>query len=322
MATYLVTGSAGFLGSHLSERLLAAGHQVRGVDCLRDYYSPALKRVNLEGLLGRPGFENHEVDLATADLEPLLEGCHGVFHLAAQAGVRSSWGSEFHCYTRDNVLASQRIFEACRGRKLERVVYASSSSIYGDAEALPTPEETRPLPISPYGVSKLAVEHLARIYHGSFGVPAVGLRYFTVYGPRQRPDMAFHRFLRRAIQDQPIPVYGDGQQTRDFTFVEDAVQATVAAMEQGRDGEVYNLGGGERTSLARTLEILEGCLGKPIQRAFTESQTGDVGHTSALTEKAARDLSYEPRVGMEEGLARMVEWFREAWATRPELRQG
>ncbi len=217
MPTYLLTGVAGFLGSHLAERLVAAGHRVRGVDCLRDYYS-------------------------TAELAPLLDGCDGVFHLAAQAGVRSSWGQEFHCYTRDNVLATQRLFEACRGRRLEKVVYASSSSVYGDAQALPTAEDAELRPISPYGVSKLAVEHLARVYHDSFGVPAVGLRYFTVYGPRQRPDMAFHRFLRRALQDLAIPVYGQGQQTRDFTYVDDAVEATISAMVRGVPGRVYNIG--------------------------------------------------------------------------------
>lgn len=322
MPTYLLTGVAGFLGSHLAERLLAAGHRVRGVDCLRDYYSPALKRLNLEGLEGQPGFQNLELDLATAELEPLLEGCAGVFHLAAQAGVRSSWGQEFHCYTRDNVLATQRLFEACRGRPLEKVVYASSSSVYGDATTLPTSEESELRPISPYGVSKLAVEHLARVYHDSFGVPTVGLRYFTVYGPRQRPDMAFHRFLRRALQDQPIPVYGQGQQTRDFTYVEDAVEATFSAMVRGREGRVYNIGGGERTTLARTLELLEEHLGRPIRREYQETQTGDVGHTSARTTLAREDLDYAPRVGMSEGLGRMVAWFTRTWQARAEMRQG
>lgn len=322
MPTYLLTGVAGFLGSHLAERLVAAGHRVRGVDCLRDYYSPALKRLNLEGLVGRPAFENLEVDLATAELTPLLDGCDGVFHLAAQAGVRSSWGQEFHCYTRDNVLATQRLFEACRGRRLEKVVYASSSSVYGDAQALPTAEDAELRPISPYGVSKLAVEHLARVYHDSFGVPAVGLRYFTVYGPRQRPDMAFHRFLRQALQDLAIPVYGQGQQTRDFTYVDDAVEATISAMVRGVQGRVYNIGGGERTSLARTLEILEEHLGRPIRREHLEAQTGDVGHTSARTTLARQDLGYDPRIGMHEGLGRMVAWFTRVWQTRPEMRQG
>lgn len=321
MGTFVVTGAAGFLGSHLCERLLGAGHRVRGVDCFRDYYSPAIKRWNVEALAGREGFALEEIDLATEDLSPLVEGSQGVYHLAAQAGVRSSWGREFQCYTRDNVLASQRVFEACREGGV-KVVYASSSSIYGDAEALPTPEETEPRPISPYGVSKLAVEHLARIYHSSFGVPTVGLRYFTVYGPRQRPDMAFHRFLRRAIQDRPIPVYGTGEQTRDFTFVEDAVTATISAMERGRPGLLYNIGGGERTSLLRTLEIMEGHLGKPIRRDLVETQTGDVGHTSALTERARRDLGYAPQVGMEEGLGRMVAWFTEGWKDRRELKNG
>jgi len=322
MPTYLLTGVAGFLGSHLAERLVAAGHRVRGVDCLRDYYSPDLKRLNLERLLGTPTFENLELDLATADLDPLLEGCAGVFHLAAQAGVRSSWGQEFHCYTRDNVLATQRLFEACRGRRLEKVVYASSSSVYGDAKSLPTSEDAELRPISPYGVSKLAVEHLARVYHDSFGVPTVGLRYFTVYGPRQRPDMAFHRFLRRALQDQAIPVFGQGQQTRDFTYVEDAVEATVSAMSRGREGQVYNIGGGERTTLARTLQLLEEHLGRPIRREHQETQTGDVGHTSACTTLARQDLGYEPRIGMHEGLGRMVAWFTQAWETRLEMRRG
>jgi nucleoside-diphosphate-sugar epimerase len=322
MPTYLLTGVAGFLGSHLAERLLAAGHRVRGVDCLRDYYSPALKRFNLEGLVGQPSFENLELDLATAELSPLLDGCDGVFHLAAQAGVRSSWGQEFHCYTRDNVLATQRLFEACRGRCLERVVYASSSSVYGDAQTLPTGEDAELRPISPYGVSKLAVENLARVYHDSFGVPAVGLRYFTVYGPRQRPDMAFHRFLRRALQEQAIPVYGPGQQTRDFTYVDDAVEATIAAMVRGVQGRVYNIGGGEPTTLARTLEILEEKLGRPIRREHLEAQTGDVEHTSARTALARQDLGYDPQIGMQEGLGRMVAWFTRVWQTRPEMRQG
>ena len=322
MGTFLVTGAAGFLGSHLSERLVASGHRVRGLDCFRDYYSPALKRTHLEGLAGHPAFQLVEADLATADLSALVEGCDGVFHLAAQAGVRSSWGQEFHCYTRDNVLASQRVFEACRGREGCPVVYASSSSVYGDAETMPTPEETVPRPISPYGVSKLAVEHLARIYHASFGVRAVGLRYFTVYGPRQRPDMAFHRFLRRAVLDQPIPVFGSGRQTRDFTYVDDAVTATVAAMESGAPGGVYNIGGGARTTLLRTLEILEVHLGRPIAREPMDAQTGDVGHTSAETSRARLDLGYAPEVGMEEGLGRMVAWFLDAWQDRPELREA
>lgn len=318
MATYLVTGAAGFIGSHLSQRLLAQGHRVRGVDCFRDYYSPAIKRANLSGV----DLELHEADLSDSDLGPLLHGCDGIFHLAAQAGVRSSWGAEFVCYTRDNILASQRIFEAARGLPLQRLVYASSSSIYGDAEALPTPEETEPRPISPYGASKLAVEHLARIYSHSFGVPTVGLRYFTVYGPRQRPDMAFHRFLRLAMEDRPIPQFGNGEQTRDFTYIDDAVTATIAAMESGRPGGVYNIGGGSRVSLLETLAILERHLGRPVRRDVREAQTGDVRHTSALTLRARRDLGYDPQVGMDEGLRRMTEWFREVWETRGDLYRG
>src|SRR5579872_1548111 len=228
----IVTGAAGFIGSHLAERLIALGHDVVGIDSFTPYYDPTIKRANVAGLLNSPRFQLIEANLATADLEPIVAGADYVFHQAAQAGVRASWGSSFSGYTEYNVLATQRLLEALKEHRPRKVVYASSSSVYGDA-ALPMRETARPQPVSPYGVTKLAAEHLCHLYWANYGVPAVSLRYFTVYGPRQRPDMGFNRFLRAALTGQPIHRFGDGEQTRDFTFVEDAVSATMAAGDRG-----------------------------------------------------------------------------------------
>src|SRR5262245_64919423 len=220
----LVTGVAGFIGSHLAERLLRDGVRVTGVDCFTDYYDPAIKRRNLERARSHPEFALVELDLGEADLAALPD-VQVVYHQAAQPGVRASWGADFAIYTHHNVLATQRLLERYRGSSLERFVYASSSSVYGDAERYPTDEGLLPRPLSPYGVTKLAGEHLALLYARNFGMPVVALRYFTVYGPRQRPDMAFHRFCRALLTGQAITVYGDGRQSRDFTFVADAVEA-------------------------------------------------------------------------------------------------
>jgi len=307
---YVVTGAAGFIGSHLCERLLAEGHEVVGVDSFVDYYPERLKRRNLAGCLERPGFRLIEADLLALDLEALLRGAAAVFHQAAQAGVRASWGENFRLYTDCNVLATQRLLEAARQVGLPRFVYASSSSVYGDAQQLPAREDARPQPVSPYGVSKLAAEHLCYLYWKNFGVPTVSLRYFTVYGERQRPDMAFHRFLRWGAQGEPIRLFGDGAQSRDFTYVGDIVESNLLAL-RGREGAVYNIGGGSRVTMNQALAIIERLVGRPLDVRRLEVQKGDVRHTAADTTLARTELGYSPRVGLEEGLSRELRWLQD-----------
>jgi nucleoside-diphosphate-sugar epimerase len=310
----LVTGAAGFIGSHLSERLVADGVRVRGVDAFTDYYPRERKEANLAGLADEAGFDLVEADLASADLAPLLAGCDAVVHLAAQPGVRASWGDTFARYVHDNITATQRLLEAVSARPVP-FAHASSSSVYGDAERLPTVEDdTVPLPVSPYGVTKLAAEGLGRLYARERGVPAVALRYFTVYGPRQRPDMAFTRFARAVVLGEPITVFGDGEQSRDFTYVSDAVEATYRAVTHGRGGAVYNVGGGERASVNQVIAMLEELSGGPIEVVRKERQAGDARHTGADTSRAEADLGWRPTVGLREGLARQLEWARVAFA--------
>ncbi len=306
----LVTGAAGFIGSHLSEALLDAGATVTGLDCFTDYYPRAIKESNLAGLRGRSHFTFLEGALQTTALPALVEGKTHVFHLAGQPGVRKSWGRDFDVYTRDNVEATQRLLEALVGTSIERFVYASSSSVYGDHVPLPVREDAYLQPLSPYGVSKLAAEHLANLYWANYGVPAVSLRYFTVYGPRQRPDMAFHRFLMAVNQGQPIPVYGDGEQTREFTFVGDIVQATLAAGRQGPAGGVYNVGGGSRVTLNHALELIGRTAGRPVIIQRQPDQKGDMRHTYADTSRARQDLGFIPRVTLEEGLKAQHRWLQ------------
>lgn len=322
----LITGVAGFIGSHLAERLLEDGHDVCGIDTFIDYYPRSLKERNLEGLRAWKRFRFVEENLLTADLPHLLEGVDWVFHQAAQAGVRASWGQEFARYVDCNVLSTQRLLEAVvlqskRSNPVKRVVYASSSSVYGDAVALPLREETTPLPVSPYGVTKLAAEHLCVLYQRNFGVPTVSLRYFTVYGPRQRPDMAFHRFCKAIIEQRPLCVYGDGKQTRDFTYVADIVEANIrAARMEGVEGEVMNIAGGSRVSMHEVLQLLHEVSGRPIRVEFGDKQHGDVAHTYADTSRAERLLGYRPCVSLREGLpqefAALVPLYEQANALR------
>ena len=307
----LVTGAAGFIGSHLSERLLAEGAEVRAVDRFSDYYDVELKRANLAALESRPGLAFVEGDLNQLDLAALLDGIDVVFHLAAQPGVRASWGREFEIYLSDNLLATQRLLEGCRGRELQRFVFASSSSIYGDAERFPTKETDAPAPVSPYGVTKLAGEHLCRQYFRGFGVPAVSLRYFTIFGPRQRPDMAFNRFIRAGLDGEAIQVYGDGLQERDFTYVADAVEATFAAGDRGVPGEAYNIAGGNSATVAGVIEMLGRLIGTEIAVDHEPPVIGDARKTGADTSSAQRDLGYSPEVTLEEGLGRQIEAERE-----------
>ena len=309
----LVTGAAGFIGSHLAERLSDLGHEVIGVDCFLDYYPRSAKERNLASLGERPSFRLLEKDLSRDELGPLCDGVEWVFHQAAQAGVRASWGRDFAIYVVNNVLATQRLLEAARDARVRRFVYASSSSIYGDSPDLPMREQTLPRPISPYGVTKLAAEHLCWLYWRSYGVPTVSLRYFTVYGPRQRPDMAFHRFLKGALRGEEITLYDDGEQTRDFTYVSDVVAANLAAAEAAEGGEVFNIGGGSEVSVNRVLETIEQISGRSLRVRRVEPQQGDVRHTAADCQRARERLGFRPAVALAEGLGRQWQWIREAY---------
>jgi UDP-glucose 4-epimerase len=304
----LVTGAAGFLGSTLSEHLVDAGVQVVGVDCFTDYYARHLKEANLQRLRDEPGFSFTEVDLAEDPLEELFDGVDVVYHLAAQAGVRGSFGETFSIYVRNNVHATQRVFEAAAGRGVPRVVYASSSSIYGNAEAFPTRESATPMPVSPYGMTKVATEQLAGVYHRTRGLSTVGLRYFTVYGPRQRPDMAFTRFIARILEGRPITVFGDGGQIRDFTYVDDIVAGTVAAGESGIAGRAYNLGGGHPVALRDVIALIGELLELPVETTHRPASLGDARRTGCDTSLARSELGYRPRFALQDGLAAQIEW--------------
>ena len=312
MSHVIVTGVGGFIGSHLAETLLNQGDKVIGIDEFNDYYNPTLKRHNIYQFQDHPGFQLIENDIQSLNWSELLVDVDIVYHQAAQAGVRASWGEGFRAYTERNINATQIILEAAiDAPNLKRLVYASSSSVYGNAETFPTPETVCPQPVSPYGITKLAAEQLGKLYHQNFGVPCVYLRYFTVYGPRQRPDMAFHKFFKWILQDQPISIYGDGQQTRDFTFIGDAVVANLlAAIVPLAVGEVFNIGGGSRVVLAEVINIMEGIVGRPIKKNFVEKARGDARHTSADVSKARKILGYQPQVSLTEGLRQEWEWMK------------
>ncbi len=305
----IVTGAAGFIGSHLSSALLDSGASVTGIDCFTDYYARPLKDANLATVKDREGFRFVEGALQDLDLSKILTGATHVFHLAGQAGVRKSWGGDFDVYIRDNVHATQRLLEAMARMPIQKYVYSSSSSVYGNDVPLPMRENTYLQPLSPYGVTKLAGEHLGHLYFANHAVPTVSLRYFTVYGPRQRPDMAFHRFLTSVRDGKSITVYGDGEQTRDFTFISDIVAANIAAATQGRPGSVYNIGGGSRVTLNHVLELIQKVTGKTVAIQREPEQKGDMRHTYADTSAARRDLDFNPRVSLENGLAQQYQWL-------------
>ena len=305
----LVTGAAGFIGSPLSGALLDRGANVVGVDAFSDYYRRALKERNLDENLRRERFQFIEAWIQEADLDRMLDGVTHVFHLAAQAGVRKSWGKDFKTYTVNNVDATQMLLEACVNRPLTKFVHASSSSVYGDRVPIPMREDALPQPVSPYGVTKLAAEQLGHLYQMNFGVPTVAMRYFTVYGPRQRPDMAFNKFIRAAIKDEPITLYSDGEQTRDFTYVADAVAATMAAGDRGVPGTAYNIGGGSRVSMNHVVRIIEKVVGCPLKIVREDAQKGDMRDTYADTSLARRDLGFSPTVSLEEGIQAEYRWL-------------
>lgn len=307
--TSIVTGVAGFVGSTLAARLLADGERVIGIDSVTDYYDPELKRANLAPLLTQPRFEFLERDIA--DLTHAdVAGARHVYHLAGQPGVRRSWGSEFDAYVQSNVTATQKLLELALGMSsLDRIVYASSSSIYGNAETFPTSESALPHPISPYGATKLAAEHLCSVYAANFGLPITSLRYFTVYGPRQRPDMAFTRFLRAAAVGDRISIYGDGEQIRDFTFVDDVVEANLAAATAPvASGSLYNVAGGSSVSVNEVLNTIREISGRELHVDYLPPANGDVRRTGGDTTHIQNELGWSPRVSLEDGLARQWQW--------------
>jgi UDP-glucuronate 4-epimerase len=298
---YAVTGAAGFIGSHLVEALRDAGHDVVAVDAFTDHYDPALKEQNAAGL------DVERLDLAEESLDQLLSGVQGIFHLAAKPSVRSGWGTDFRDYVHDNVIASQRLFDAAAAAGV-RVVWASSSSIYGDAATYPTSEDTVPAPISPYGVTKLTCERLAFAYARSFGLDAIALRLFTVYGPRQRPDMAFTRIATALAEERPFELYGDGSQSRGFTYVADAVGAMIAAMERAPAGAIYNVGGGSEATMRGTIDLFERIAGRKLKLLVGERMVGDVRRTAPDTARIRAELGWEPQVDLEAGLTAQWEW--------------
>jgi predicted glycosyltransferase/nucleoside-diphosphate-sugar epimerase len=309
MAAVLVTGAAGFIGSHLSESLVRLGWNVRGLDAFTDTYDPQFKRANVRGLIQHPRFELITGDLTVADLAEVLDGVDVIAHLAGEAGVTSSWGDEFSRYLQRNVLATQRLLEAARVRGVERLVYASSSSVYGGHDRPST--ASQPRPVSPYGASKLAGESLVSAYAHGFGVPAVCLRYFSVYGPRQRPDMAAHRFIEAALDHRPLIVYGDGRQARDFTYVDDIVAATIAALTADLEpGRVLDVGSGRPLDVATLVDVLRSVLGLDITMEHKSERPGDVGRTESRTGETFSALGWIPATDIRTGLTRQVQWHR------------
>jgi len=304
----LVTGAAGFIGSHLCEALLARGRQVVGIDCFTDYYDRAAKENNLSAALAHPRFRLVEASLVDTDLPRLLDGVELIYHLAGQPGVRGSWGSQFEVYVRNNILATQRLLEASWAAGHIPLVYASSSSVYGNRPEMPLRESAAPAPISPYGVTKLAAEHLCRLYNDVYGLPTLSLRLFTVYGPRQRPDMAFRRFLTAAAAGKEIELYGDGTQTRDFTYVADVVRAFLLAGDKclARDTavQVVNVAGGSRASVNEVLDAIAALAGGNLSVRRLPAQPGDVRDTWADTGVAATALGFHPEISLMAGLER------------------
>ena len=312
-----VSGAAGFIGSHVAEALLQQGHSVIGVDAFTPYYGRSAKERNLQRLRNFPFFRFVEADLRTADLGPLLAGANVVLHQAGQPGVRRSWGAEFDDYVSHNILSTQRLLEAARRVDVGRFVYASSSSAYGNARSLPMTEATLPRPFSPYGMTKLAAEHLCSLYAENWGMATVSLRYFTVYGPRQRPDMAFHRFISAALAGRQIEVYGDGEQRRDFTYVGDVVRANVlAAQRPVPPGSVLNIAGGSYATVNMVLDRIADLVGEPLRVNHVETQAGDVDETRADCRLARLLLGWNPRVELSDGLASQLEW-QSTGATSP-----
>jgi len=305
MKKVLVTGCAGFIGSNLVDKLLEQGYEVIGIDCFTDYYSPKFKNMNISKALKNKNFKLIKENLLEIEKYPNVDY---IFHLAAQAGVRASWGKSFEIYTRNNIKVTQKLLEFYKDKKIEKFVYASSSSVYGEAE-LPMREDFLLKPVSPYGVTKLAGENLCYLYWKNYNVPMVSLRYFTVYGPRQRPDMAIHKFVKAILNNERIPIFGDGTQTRDFTFVDDIVEANILAAESNIKGEVFNIGGSSKISVNELIKKIEEILGKKAIIENIEKQKGDVKDTFADISKAEKILKWKPKIGINKGLEKYSKWY-------------
>jgi UDP-glucose 4-epimerase len=315
MAKAIVTGAAGFIGSNLLKRLLEDGYSVLGIDSFEDYYPRWIKEKNLAGLKQYPQFKFVEDSLLELDLKYMVKDIDYVFHQAAQAGVRGSFGQFFSIYVRNNILATQRLLEASKDSRIKKFIFASSSSIYGNTPALPAKEESILMPYSPYGVTKMASEQLVKVYNDNFGVPSVSLRYFTVYGHGQRPDMAFHKFMKAILEGKTITVYGDGKQTRDFTCVSDIVSANMLAMNAPA-GMVFNVGGGSRIGLIRVIDMIGSLMKVKPKIDFQSSQKGDVKDTSADLTRAKEKLGYVPKVSLEQGLLQEIEYIKQLYSGR------
>ena len=316
MTTSLVTGCAGFLGSHLCERLLARGDRVIGVDCFTHFNPRPVKEAHVEKLLAAPGFTLVEADIATFALDGLLEQVDNVFHLAAQPGVRTSFGGGIGAYIHNNVTATERLLQAAAGTELQAFVYASSSSVYGDQPTYPVTEDASLRPVSPYGATKVITEQLAGAYWQGQGVPVVGMRYFTVYGPRQRPDMAFAKFLRRAVLGKPLPIYGDGHQVREFTYCADVVQATIQAATHGERGSTYNIGGGQPVSVLNAIAIVSELMERPMTTEHLPLGPGEPRRTEGDISRAQRDLGFRPETPLVAGIAAHLAAVRTEFASR------
>ncbi len=313
--TCLVTGAAGFIGSHLCRKLIKEGFSVAGIDSFTDSYPKWIKERNIKPLMREKNFKLLSSDLNDLELNKLLSKTDYVFHLAAQAGVRASWGENFSVYIKNNIEATQKLLEAAKNSRIKKFIYASSSSVYGFCPELPMSETSSLYPFSPYGVSKLAAEHLCFLYFKNYNVPTVSLRFFTVYGPGQRPDMAFHIFFKAIAEDKQITVYGDGKQTRDFTYVDDIIEANFSSLKNGVPGEIYNIGGGSRKKLEEIFPLIESICQKKIKINREEKQSGDVLHTLADIQKAHKELNYLPQTQLSDGLKEEWTWIQELYSS-------
>ena len=311
MKTAIVTGAAGFIGSHLSEKLLENGFKVIGIDCFTDYYSKEIKKNNMISFQNNKNFKLIENDLMKIDLTSIIKESEFLFHEAGQPGVRASWGEQFDTYVKDNILVTQKILESAKKVKtLEKIVMASSSSIYGEQEGIMIENKTIPSPISPYGVTKLASENLGLTYALNHDLPVTSLRYFTVYGPRQRPDMAFTKFIKANLSGDKISIFGDGNQIRDFTFISDIIDANINCIKSEIQGNVLNIGGGKTYSVLNVLKIIEKITGKKNKLIFSTKQKGDVRKTEANIEKAIKNIDYSPKIDLTKGLTNQINWIK------------